>query len=96
MAANKNFLYIGTNQDDLAVQVKKSTFALSQYGEVSGPATVKAITSDQYGFVTTTWITPSGAEAFDVVNASGVAQEGGGGASFMLNTVQAVQPSTLP
>ena len=94
MAANKNFLYIGTNQDDLAVQVKKSTFALTQYAE-TGDATVIAITADQYGFVTTSWIAGS-AEVFMVMDPNGVPQEGGGGGSFMLNTIQAVQPSTLP
>jgi len=96
MAANKNFLYVGTNQDGLAVQVKKSTFALTQYGEISGPATVQAITSNQYGFVTTTWITSSKSQAFNVIDPNGVPQEGGGGGSFMLNTIQALPPSTLP
>jgi len=94
MAANKNFLYVGSNQDDLAVQVKKSTFALTQYAE-TGDATVIAITADQYGFVTTSWIAGS-AEVFMVMDPNGVPQEGGGGGSFMLNTIQAVQPSTLP
>lgn len=96
MAANKNFLFIGTNQDGLAVQLKKSTFAISQYAEISGPATVESITADQYGFVTTTWITSSGSTGFIVIDPNGFAQEGGGGSQFMLNTVQAVRPSTLP
>lgn len=96
MAANKKFLFIGTNQDDLAVQLTKTTFAFTQYGEVSGPATVIAITSDAYGFVTTTWLTSSNVEAFNVIDPNGMTQEGGGGGSFMLNTNQAVQPSTLP
>jgi hypothetical protein len=96
MAANNKFLYIGTNQDGFAVQLKKSTFAISQYAEISGPATVESITSDQYGFITTTWITSSGATGFNVIDPNGVAQEGGGGSEFMANTVQAVRPTTLP
>jgi hypothetical protein len=96
MAANAAFLYVGTNQDDLAVQMKKNNFAITQFGEVSGPATVTAITADQYGYVTVTWITSGGSNAFDVIGPNGQAQEGGGGASFMLNTVQAVRPTTLP
>jgi hypothetical protein len=96
MAANKNFLYIGTNKDALAVQVRKSTFAISQYGQLSGPATVTAITSDQYGYITTTWTASVGSDAFNVIDPNGASQGGGGGASFMLNTVQAVRPSTLP
>lgn len=96
MAANKNFLYMGTNQDDSAVQLKKSTFAISQYAEISGPATVESITADQYGFITTTWTTSSGSAGFNVIDPNGFAQEGGGGSEFMLNTVQAVRPTTLP
>jgi hypothetical protein len=96
MAANKTFLYIGTNKDDLAVQVRKSTFAISQYGQISGPATVTAITANSYGYVTTTWTASGGSDAFNVIDPNGVPQVGGGGASFMLNTVQAVRPSTLP
>jgi hypothetical protein len=96
MAANKKFLFIGTNQDDLAVQLTKSTLAFTQYGVVSGPATVIAITSDAYGFVTTTWLTATNTEAFNVIDPNGLTQEDGGGGSFMLNTNQAVQPSTLP
>jgi hypothetical protein len=96
LAANKNYLYMGTNQDGFAVQLKKSTFAISQYAEISGPATVESITADQYGFITTTWITSSGSTGFNVIDPNGFAQEGGGGSQFMLNTVQAVRPTTLP
>jgi hypothetical protein len=31
MAANTAFLYVGTNQDDLAVQMKKNNFAITQF-----------------------------------------------------------------
>lgn len=96
MAANPKFLYLGTNQDGFAVQLKKSTFAISQYAEISGPATVESITADHYGFITTTWKTSSGATGFNVIDPNGLVQEGGGGSQFMLNTVQAVQPTTLP
>lgn len=95
MAANQKFLYVGTNQDSLAVQLKKSTFAIYQYAEI-GTATVESITADHYGFVTTTWITSSGSTAFIVMDPNGLAQEGGGGSEFMLNTFQAVRPTTLP
>jgi hypothetical protein len=96
MAANPKFLYLGTNQDGFGVQLKKSTFAISQYAEISGAATVKSITADHYGFITTTWKTSSGATGFNVIDPNGLVQEGGGGSQFMLNTVQAVQPTTLP
>ena len=96
MAANKNFLFMGTNQDFFGIQLKKSTFAISQYAEISGAATVESITADHYGFITTTWITSSGSTGFNVIDPNGLVQEGGGGSQFMLNTVQAVRPSTLP
>lgn len=96
MAANQKFLYLGTNQDGFAVQIKKNTFAISQYAEISGAATVEAITADHYGFITTTWITSSGSAGFNVIDPNGLVQEGGGGSQFMLNTVQAVRPTTLP
>ena len=51
MAANPTFLYIGTNQDESAVQVTKKTLALSQIGEFSG-LNIGAITADAYGYVT--------------------------------------------
>jgi hypothetical protein len=92
MAANKSFLYVGTNQDELAVQVQKSNLAVIQFGEVSGPYYVTAITSDAYGFITVTWGNGAG---FEVLNADGQATEDGGGAEFMLGTVQATLPSTV-
>jgi hypothetical protein len=91
MAANANFLYIGTNQDQLAVQVKKSNFAITQFSEVSGPYNVTSITADQYGFVTVTWGKGAG---FHVINKNGQAQDGGGGDLFMLNTSVAILPSS--
>jgi len=93
MAANKNFLFIGTNQDQLAVQMQKSDFAITQYSGISDPINVSAITSDAYGYVTTTWGTGQG---FYVIGPNGEAELDGGGASFMLNTIQAAVPSTLP
>jgi hypothetical protein len=93
MAANKNFLFIGTNQDQLAVQIQKSNFAITEYSGISDPINVSAITADAYGYVTTTWGTGQG---FYVIAPNGEAVEDGGGASFMLNTIQAAVPFTLP
>ena len=92
MAANAKFLYVGTNQDELAVQLQKSNLAITRFGGVSGPYNVTAITADQYGFVTVTWGNGAG---FYVVNPSGQGQSDGGGAAFMLNTLQSTIPSTV-
>ena len=95
MAANPTFLFIGTNQDELAVEVTKKNLAVSQIGEFSG-LNVSAITADAYGYITLTWGSSGGASGFLVLAPNGGGEEDGGGASFMLNTVQATLPSTTP
>jgi len=92
MGANTKFLYIGTNQDQLAVQLQKNNFAITQFSEVSGPYNVTSITADHYGFVTVTWGKGAG---FEVIDKNGLAQSGGGGDTFMLNTSVATVPSAV-
>lgn len=92
MAANKTFLYVGTNQDELAAQVQKSNLAITQVGDISGPYNVTAITSDQYGFIT---ITSGNGAGFLTIDPNGRWVEDGGGDEFMLNTVQATIPSAV-
>ena len=96
MAANKTFLYFGTNRDQLAVQVKKSTFAITQFSVISGSLTVSSITSDPYGFVTVTWGPSGGSNGFVTIDPTGRPTVEGGGTPFALNTTQATIPSTLP
>jgi hypothetical protein len=91
VAANKNFLYLGTDQDQAAVQVQKSNLASSQIDIIPG-FVVTSITSDQYGFITIEWGHGAG---FYVLNGNGQGQEDGGGAAFMMSTVQATIPSTV-
>lgn len=96
MAANNKFLFIGTNKSSHAVEVQKGTFGITQIGGFSPPINVSAITPDRYGCVTITFGIFSGGEnGFVVLGPDGGGREDGGGASFMLNTVQAVLPSTL-
>jgi hypothetical protein len=97
MAANNKFLFIGTNQSPSGLEVQKVTFAITQIGGFSPPINVTAITADKYGYVALTFGSFSGGEnGFVVIGPDGFGREDGGGASFMLNTVQAVLPSTLP
>jgi hypothetical protein len=97
MAANNKFLFIGTNQSPQAVEIQKGTFSITQVGGFSPPINVSAITADQYGYVTVQFGSFStGENGFVVLGPDGGGREDGGGAAFMLNTVQAVLPSTLP
>jgi hypothetical protein len=97
MAANTKFLFIGTNQSPSAVEIQKGTFTMTQIGGFSPPIDVSAITSDKYGYVTVTFGSFGGGESgFVVLGPDGAGREDGGGAPFMLNTDQAVLPSTLP
>lgn len=92
MAANPTFLFIGTNQDQSAVEVTKKTLALAQVGAFSG-INVSAITTDAYGYTTVTWGSASGPNGFLVLAPNGNGEEDGGGSSFMLNTFHATVPS---
>jgi len=96
MAANNLFVYIGTNQDPSAVQLKKSNFAITQFSVISGSPTVSSITANKYGFVTVTWGSSDGTSGFEVLDPTGRPQEDGGGAPFMMNTMQATLPAALP
>jgi hypothetical protein len=91
MAANPKFLFIGTNQTGVVALITKSNLKIAQVGDTI-PVT-SAITADKYGFVTVTWENGGG---FGVYNPDGSVSEGGGGTEFMLNTIQAAVPLTLP
>src|SRR5207244_5175156 len=52
MAANKQFLFVGTNRSTQGVEVDKRTFSVTQTGGFFPPINVSAITADQYGYVT--------------------------------------------
>jgi len=96
MAANKQFLFIGTNRTPNAVEINKRTFSITQLGGFSPPINVFGITADQYGYVTLSYGSFNGFDTgFIVVGPDGTEQEDGGGSEFMLNTVQAVLPSML-
>jgi hypothetical protein len=92
MAANKNFLFIGTDQTELAAMVQKSNLDVTSVGGV--PGNVVAITSDQYGYVTIT-NAGSGFTDFTVLNPNGQLEEDGGGSDFVVGTTQAVPLATL-
>jgi hypothetical protein len=97
MAANLNYLFIGTDQSPFALKVEKSNFAVTEVGGFSPPINVSSITSDPYGFVTVTFGGfLSGESGFYQFNPNGEGVQDGGGAWFMLNSSLGVSTSTLP
>ncbi|MGC1370716.1 MAG: hypothetical protein WA824_01140 [Candidatus Sulfotelmatobacter sp.] len=88
MAANSNFLFIGTDQNANPVKVRKSNFGVNKLREFSGATT--SITSDQYGYITVVQ-----GDAFVVYGLNGDAEEDGGGSQFMVGTTQALPVSGL-
>jgi hypothetical protein len=95
MAANPTALYIGTNQSPQGVSVKKSNLTVKQLPGYSPPINVTAITADAYGYVTVTQGS-SGDTAFAVYAPTGGQVEDGGGADFMLDTMNAVSTASVP
>ena len=97
MAANKGFLFIGTDLSPQAVKVELDNGSVTQLGGFVPPITVSAITADEYGYVTVTQGSfSSGTGGFSVFGPDGALREDGGGADFMLNTVTGVSTATLP
>lgn len=92
MAANSNSLFIGTSQNGIVALVKKSNFAITQYGNSSLP--LDSITADEYGYVTVE-AGSSQFPQFQVFSPKGQFGEDGGGTAFMLNTLQGTLPSTV-
>ena len=95
MAANNNFLFVGTNRSPAAVEINKHTFTTSSIPGFSPPINVAAITANQYGYVTVTFGSLTGESGFVVIGPDGGEREDGGGADFMLGTQQAFLSSTL-
>ncbi len=91
MAANKQFLFIGTDQSPQAVQISKRTFSITQLGGFTPPINVFGIFGDEYGYVTLSFGSfRSFNNDFIVVGPDGSVKEDSTGSQFMLNTVNAV------
>ena len=91
MAANKQFLFIGTSRSPEAVAINKRTFSVTQLG-VSPPINIFSITANDYGYATLSFGSfDSSDTAFIVVGPDGSVVEDGDGSQFMLNTDQAIR-----
>ena len=89
MAANKQFLFIGTDQSQQAVVLDKRTFSVTQLGGFSPPINVFAILVNQYGYATLSFgsFRGGGNKAFIVAGPDGSDEEEGDETQFMLDTV---------
>ena len=97
MAANKLFLFIGTDQSPVAIEMQKKNFSYNQIGGFSPPINVSAITADAYGYVTVTFGSfGNGESGFYVYGPNGEGEEDGGGAQFMLSDVAGMPTTSLP
>lgn len=93
MAQNPTNVYAGTNQGTAPVSINKSTFAVNSVGLFSGPVT--AITADSYGYVTIDQ-SQNGSHGNTVYAPNGQLESDGGGAYFMINPIDAVNPANYP
>lgn len=92
MAANSNFVFVGTSQNGLVAMVKKSNLAVTQFGYA--PLPLDSITADQYGYVSIEAGSGESAQ-FQVFDPNGDYGEDGGGTAFMVNTVLGTLPATV-
>lgn len=98
MAADTNFLFIGTSLSQSAVKVAKSDLTFQPLGGFSGPAPiyVSSATSNKYGSVTVTFSDNSGVyTGFYSFDPYGNFSEDGGGADYLLGTSTALTTANL-
>jgi hypothetical protein len=95
LAADNNYLFIGTDQGPFALQVQKSDLTSTQIASGSPPANVSSITSDAYGFVTVTFGAIGGSSDFYVFNPDGKGTEDGGGVDYMVSSSNGLMTTNL-
>ena len=88
MAANGNFLLLGTDQSPSALSLDKRSFSIKQFGPYT--ENLSSISADPYGYLTAVFD-----GIFFQLGPDGTDLGGGGGSWFLLNTVQGV-PATFP
>jgi len=84
-AGNADYLVIGSSLSTLPADVTKKTYAIYNGAPISGAPI--SITADNYGYIT---VTTDG--DFYVIGPNGEAQQDGGGAPSMVNTLIGVLP----
>jgi hypothetical protein len=95
LAADNNYLFIGTNQSSFALKVQKSDLTSEQVGGFYPPVNVSSINSDAYGYITVTFGDTPGSSGFYVFNPDGSNAEDGGGADYMISTSNGLTTGNL-
>lgn len=80
LAGNDDYVHAATSVDQVVAGVNKKTFAVSDLGGFSPPATVTSITADDCGYVALHFN-----EGFYVYDPHGNLQEDGGGPADFIN-----------
>jgi hypothetical protein len=80
LAGNLDYVYAATSADTVVAGMDKATYAVSDLGGFSPPATVTSITADDRGYVSLHFT-----EGFYVYDPNGNLQEDGGGAADFIN-----------
>jgi hypothetical protein len=96
MAANADFIFVGTDQGPLIAEVEKKTLAVAQINYQPSPYFITGITANAYGYVTVAFNAPGGDSANSLVIAPDASLlDGDGGALFMSNPIEASNPYSV-
>jgi hypothetical protein len=91
MATNGRFIYAATNASTTAAQVNKKTYAVTQVGGFSPPATVHSITADEKGNVSINFGSSTGSNSgFYLFHPQDSDVEDGADYAILPNTTQGV------
>ena len=95
IAGNPGSVIVGTDQTTNAEVISKSDYSIFSAGGFSPPLNVSQVTVDHYGYASITYGGNSGDNAFIQLGPTGSGEGDGGGADFMLGTVQALSTADV-
>jgi hypothetical protein len=97
MAADNNFLFIGTSRGQTALRIDKTSLAMTQVGGFSGPEPIylSSITADKYGYVAVSFGGLGLYSGFYVFDPNGNGSEDGGGSNFVAGTQNGITTTNL-
>jgi len=90
IAGDHGFLYVGSSQNQFAVQVQESNLSYKEIAGSSSAPNVSSITADKYGYVTITSSDKNGSGSYQVYGTTGYPIENDDGGAFMLGTMNGI------